>query len=269
MVAEYVTSRLNDFIQGKRMPHILFYGPPESDKLMLVKNFIFDIYGGDQTAIKKYTMISDCIGKGIKYIREELKLFSKNMIVGSHTYKCVVLVNADNLTFEAQYALRRCIEVFSKNTRFFIILENKNHLLTPLLSRMCEIYVHPEPEMNSFAASAISKCLANIKTNKWLIRNVNIFLTEVERDGTEIIRFVDNIYEKGYSSLDLINSIDDDSINIKCKGGSTNDIFEKFRLLSMFHKVKVDIRNEKSLLLFILSFLKIRSVKEIENIMIM
>ena len=269
MVSEYVRSRLNDFIKCKRMPHILFYGPPESDKLLLVKNFISDIYDGQQSAIKKYTLISDCIGKGIKYIREELKLFSKNMIIGSHNYKCVVLVNADNLTFEAQYALRRCIEIFSKTTRFFIILDNKNHLLTPLLSRMCEIYVHPEDTPNGFVNSSISKCLDNIKNNKWLIRNVNAFLTGNVRNNENIIGLVGILYEKGYSSLDLIKSIEDNSININCKGKETNDIFEKFRLLSMFHKVKVDIRNEKSLLLFILSFLKIRSVKEIENIMIM
>ncbi len=271
MVSEYVKSRLNDFIKCKRMPHILFYGPPESDKLLLVKNFISDIYGGQQSAIKKYTLISDCIGKGIKYVRDELKLFSKNMIVGSHNYKCVVLVNADNLTFEAQYALRRCIEIFSKTTRFFIILDNKNHLLTPLLSRMCEIYVHPENTPKSLANGSILKCLDNIKNNKWLIRNVNAFLTGDERNNENnenITSLVDTLYEKGYSSLDLIASIDDSSININCKGGETDGIFEKYRLLSMFHKAKSEFRNEKSLILFILSFLKIRSVKEIENIMI-
>ena len=269
MVSEYVRSRLNDFIKCKRMPNILFYGPPESDKLTLVKNFIADIYNGQQSDIKKYTLISDCIGKGIKYIRDELKLFSKNMIIGAHQYKCVVLVNADNLTFEAQYALRRCIEIFSKTTRFFIIIDNKNHLLTPLLSRMCEIYVHPEKTENNFANSSISQCLDNIKNNKWLIRNVNVFLTDKASCNTNIIRIVNTIYEKGYNSLDLISIIDNDSININCKGSDTDVIFEKYRLLSMFHKAAPEFRNEKSLLLFILSFLKIRSIKEIENIMIM
>ena len=101
-----------------------------------------------------------------------------------------------------------------------------------------------------------------------MIRNVNAFLTGNVRNNENIIGLVGILYEKGYSSLDLIKSIEDNSININCKGEETEGIFEKYRLLSMFHKAKSEFRNEKSLILFILSFLKIRSVKEIENIMI-
>jgi DNA polymerase III delta prime subunit len=36
------------------------------------------------------------------------------------------------LTIDAQSALRRCIEQFSFNTRFFIIIENKHKLLKPI-----------------------------------------------------------------------------------------------------------------------------------------
>ena len=56
-------------------------------------------------------------------------------------FKTIVLLNADHLTMDAQSALRRCIELFSHNTRFFIIVENKHKLLNPILSRFCEIYV--------------------------------------------------------------------------------------------------------------------------------
>ena len=133
---------------------------------------------------------------------------------------------------------------------------------------MCEIYVHPEDTPNGSVNSSILKCLDNIKNNKWLIRNVNAFLTGGGINNENIIGLVGILYERGYSSLDLINSIDYNSININCKGGETEGIFEKYRLLSMFHKAKSEFRNEKSLMLFILSFLKIRSVKEIENIII-
>jgi dihydroorotase len=51
------------------------------------------------------------------------------------------------LTIDAQSALRRCIELFSHNTRFFIVVENKDKLLNPILSRFCDIFV-PEPAMN-------------------------------------------------------------------------------------------------------------------------
>ena len=82
-------------------------------------------------------------GKGIKFIRDELKYFAKaNMQCNDNNmFKSIVLMNADELTIDAQSALRRCIELFSHNTRFFIIVENKYKLLNPILSRFCEIYI--------------------------------------------------------------------------------------------------------------------------------
>ena len=87
-------------------------------------------------------------GKGIKFIRDELKFFAKTNIQlnANVTFKTIVLLNADCLTIDAQSALRRCIELFSCNTRFFIIVENKHKLLNPILSRFCEIFI---PEIYS------------------------------------------------------------------------------------------------------------------------
>jgi DNA polymerase III delta prime subunit len=62
-------------------------------------------------------------------------------------FKTVILLNADKLTIDAQSAIRRCIELFSRSTRFFIIVEDKYKLLRPILSRFCEIYI-PEPVIN-------------------------------------------------------------------------------------------------------------------------
>ena len=76
-------------------------------------------------------MIVNCAhGKGIKFIREDLKLFAKTNIHLNNgiLFKSIVLLNADFLTIDAQSALRRCIELFSHTTRFFIIIENKNNI---------------------------------------------------------------------------------------------------------------------------------------------
>ena len=65
-------------------------------------------------------------GKGIKFIRDDLKFFAKTNIQGNKgiLFKTIVLFNADSLTIDAQSAMRRCIESFSYNTRFFIVVEN-------------------------------------------------------------------------------------------------------------------------------------------------
>ena len=139
-----ISAKLASFIAQNKIPHILFHGPSGSGKRTLVYKFVDTIYNNDKQLIKNYTMFADCAhGKGIKFIREELKFFAKTNIniQGSGHFKTIVLTNADKLTTDAQSALRRCIELFSHNTRFFIIVENKYNLLKPILSRLCDLFI--------------------------------------------------------------------------------------------------------------------------------
>jgi len=96
-------------------------------------------------------MYVDCAhGKGIRFFRDQLKFFAKTNIQHKNNimFKSIILFNADKLTTDAQSALRRCIERFSHNTRFFIIAENQKLLLNPILSRFCSIYI-PTPKVNN------------------------------------------------------------------------------------------------------------------------
>ena len=78
-----------------------------------------------------------------------MKFFAKTNIQNNDgkLFKSIILFNADKLTTDAQSALRRCIEQFSHTTRFFIIVENQNKLLRPILSRFCNIHI-PLPTIN-------------------------------------------------------------------------------------------------------------------------
>jgi hypothetical protein len=132
-IHENIKEKLNYFYELHKIPNILFHGPSGSGKRTIVNEFINKIYENNRDKIKSFVMHVNCShGKGIKFIREELKFFAKSN-VQSNTgvlFKTIVLLNADNLTIDAQSALRRCIELFSSNTRFFIIVENKNKLPT-------------------------------------------------------------------------------------------------------------------------------------------
>ena len=141
---ENVLKQLKYFISVRKIPNLIFHGSSGTGKRTIVGNFINQIYEGDRNRIKSNVMFVNCAhGKGIKFIRDELKYFAKaNMQCNDNNmFKSIVLMNADELTIDAQSALRRCIELFSHNTRFFIIVENKYKLLNPILSRFCEIYI--------------------------------------------------------------------------------------------------------------------------------
>ena len=65
--------------------------------------------------MKKNVMNVNCShGKGIKFIREGIKIFCTKTNIQSEdgaNFKTIILINADQLTIDAQSALRRCIEI--------------------------------------------------------------------------------------------------------------------------------------------------------------
>ena len=171
-------------------------------------------------------------GKGIRFVREDLKFFSKTNVdlKDGEIFKTIVLLNADKLTIDAQSAIRRCIELFSRSTRFFIIIEDKYKLLKPILSRFCEIYV-PEPVINNSITNLHTYSLNSVygaafkeydnKNNIYLKTSLNKFIktnTSYDENGNgnenendsklqECMLFIIRLYEKGYSSIDLIRYI--------------------------------------------------------------
>jgi hypothetical protein len=276
----FVYKKLEHFLNTNKIPNIIFHGSSGSGKKSILYNFLNKIYNNDKQKIKNNIMsVNCCYGKGIKFIRDELKYFSKMNISSGVIFKSIVLFNADCLTIDAQSALRRCIELFSHNTRFFIVVKNKQKLLHPILSRFCEIYI-PEKKFRMYSQftqkydecnillskenTAIIKQTEQIKTdpentvlpeqnfsdkNSILIERMNFILTFSLQIHSPIfcinylIETCILFYENAISTLDILQII------------NTNlhfDEFKKNEILFYFHKIKCNYRCEKLLMFIIL-----------------
>jgi DNA polymerase III delta prime subunit len=271
-IHQNIKNKLKYFYDIHKIPNILFNGSSGSGKSYIVNEFMNLIYDNDKEKIKNLAMFVNCShGKGIKFIRDELKMFAKSHINsnGGNTFKSIILFNCDKLTTDAQSALRRCIELFSHNTRFFITVEDKNKLLRPILSRFCEIYI-PEPEniINLYKYNILQNF--NIEDHKqrrvdYLKRNIqqtillnqNNETLDYEINENELFEFIIKIYDKGYSALDLINLIENNLIY-------TNED-RKHEILIAFEKIRKEFRNEKMLLFFIINFVWLDSKFNLEN----
>jgi hypothetical protein len=78
---EKIINKLDYFYRNNKIPHIIFHGSACSGKHKLVNDFILKIYKNDKKKIKTNVMTVNCAhGKGIKFIREELKFFAKTNI---------------------------------------------------------------------------------------------------------------------------------------------------------------------------------------------
>jgi DNA polymerase III delta prime subunit len=265
-----INEKLNFFLKTGKIPNIIFHGASGSGKRTIVHKFITDIYDGNKEMIKNYVMYVNCAhGKGIKFVRDELKFFAKTHVnaEGAGNFKTIVLSNADELTIDAQSALRRCIELFSHTTRFFIIVQDKYKLLKPILSRLCEIFVY-EPVIQGRKVNLHKHNiqLTFSETNekkmyKWFDKVFQPLQADKSAATTsELMEMADKLYEKGYSGLDLMKYIEQIKSMAELK---------KYQMLLVFNKVKKEFRNEKLFILFILNFMLLRSEYDLENISFM
>jgi DNA polymerase III delta prime subunit len=216
--------KLDCFIQSSRIPNIIFHGQPGSGKKKIVIDFINKIYNHKKEDIQQYVMYINCAyGKGIKFIREDLKHFAKTNIYSQ--FKSIVLFNAEKLTVDAQSALRRCIEQFNFNTRFFIVTDDKFSLLKPILSRFSEIYI-PPPKYNY---------IDNIQ--------FNTIMDQLNKDN--ILQTATLLYENAYSAINLEHYV------------YLHDTTPyKYKWLIYYSKIRNKFRNEL-LLLYVLLYLYI------------
>ena len=304
-----IHDKLGVFIKNRKIPNIIFYGPHGSGKTYILNKFIHSVYDGDKTAIKNYVMRANCAhGKGIRFIREELKFFAKTNIDFKEgaIFKSVILTNADKLTIDAQSALRRCIELFSSSTRFFIVVENKDSLLKPILSRFCDIYIPPpvitrDTTIDSDIDTPIEE---NTLTQESPQVNLHTYFADQACDTYKIIKSRDSsLYDLIHIHSSYINnaaassvSMLHEAIEIKCEdyakildlsvslyeqGYSALDIIDfihsypnmnelkRYELLIMFDKVRKEFRNEKLLMLYLLHFIVFRCKMSLENISFM
>lgn len=266
-IHQHIKDKLKYFYLNRKIPNIIFNGPSGSGKSTIVNEFISLIYNENKQKIKDFVMYVNCAhGKGIKFIRDELKFFAKTHIHsnGDDIFKSIVLFNGDKLTVDAQSALRRCIELFSHNTRFFIIVEDKYKLLRPILSRFCEIYIS-EPEYKNKTINLYKYNLEEtFKLNDinnlrmdWLKKELNKNIND-KISESELQQFVVKLYEKSYNALDILQLIEDNYFKL-------NDD-KKYELIITFNKVRKEFRNEKLLMLFFINFIFLDKVIKLENI---
>ena len=259
-----IKDKLNSFIKQKKIPNLILHGVAGSGKKTILFDFLKNVYSNNKTFLQDYVMTVNCAhGKGIKFIREDLKFFAKtNIDLREGTiFKSIILLNADKLTIDAQSALRRCIELFSHSTRFFVVVDDKYKLLRPILSRFCEIYI-PEPVHNGETINLHRYNLeqAFVTINKDEKQKKTKFKTELDKLKKKgLPEISEKLYEKGYSCLDIIEYIKEMKITDE----------KKYEYLVFIQKIKKEFRDEKLLMACVLNFILISSDYYLENISFM
>jgi len=124
-----------DMVNNRNIPHMVFYGSAGTGKtssaIAICKQLYKDAYNDNVLELNA----SD--ERGIRIVREKIKTFSQKS--ADIDFKIIILDEADAMTNDSQFALRRIIEKYSSNTRFILICNYINKIITPLLSR-CAVF---------------------------------------------------------------------------------------------------------------------------------
>ncbi|MEL9990767.1 MAG: replication factor C small subunit [Thermoproteus sp.] len=137
---EEVKARLLEFVKAGNMPHLLFYGPPGTGKTTMALVLARELYG--EAWRENVLELNASDERGINVIRERVKEFARTAPVGKAPFKLVILDEADNMTSDAQQALRRIMEMYANTTRFILLANYVSRIIDPILSR-CAVFRFP------------------------------------------------------------------------------------------------------------------------------
>src|ERR687892_2100942 len=127
----------------EEIPHLLFAGPAGVGKTTTALCVARGLLGEEWLRDTLELNASD--ERGIKMVRERVKEFAAVMKLttsnkeDNRPFRIIILDEADEMTSEAQTALRRIIEDSSRTTRFIIICNYLSQLIEPIQSR-CVIF---------------------------------------------------------------------------------------------------------------------------------
>ena len=123
---------------------MLFYGPPGTGKTSTILALAKQLYGPEliKTRVLELNASDE---RGISIVREKVKNFARMQLTNPSPsykqkypcppFKIIILDEADSMTQDAQSALRRTMETYSKITRFCLICNYVTRIIDPLASR--------------------------------------------------------------------------------------------------------------------------------------
>jgi len=126
------------------MPHLMFSGSAGVGKTTAALCIAKQILGEYS---KDYTLeLNASDERGIGMVREKVKKFSRYAGMADIPFKIIILDEADEMTSDAQTALRRIIEDTAKYCRFILIANNISKIIDPIQSRCATFKFTSIPE---------------------------------------------------------------------------------------------------------------------------
>lgn len=258
-------SLLEKMIEGGSLPHLILNGKSGTGKTSTILALAEKLYGKKKAFNVMKLDASD--DRGINTVREEIKGFAEKITLFNRGIKIIILDEADAMTFDAQFALRRIIEKYSDTTRFCLICNYDNKIIPAIKARCVNLRFQPinkETIMNKLKDIAIKENIEYKENSMEIISNL------ANGDLRKAINMLQSIsmrtnsitpsicYEtSGIPNYELVESIfdylTDNNTFIDCYNLLNTKIIEPGYSLSLFLNQMVKVIMSKNIPIDILS----------------
>ncbi|MBO6084178.1 MAG: replication factor C small subunit [Candidatus Methanomethylophilaceae archaeon] len=134
---KHAVERLKAYVDTNNMPHLLFTGPAGVGKTTCALAMAKEMFGDDWRG--NFIELNASDERGIDVVRGKIKEFARNAPLGGAEFKIIFMDEADALTSDAQAALRRTMEKYSKICRFILSCNYSSKIIDPIQSR-CAVF---------------------------------------------------------------------------------------------------------------------------------
>ena len=174
-------------IAQRTINNMIFCGNPSVGKTSVAEAFAQSIFN-KQIYPDRVLEMNASAERGIKSVRDKIKKFAQAVVFDNSDIiplKLVILDEADCLTKESQYALRRIIEDSIHNTRYILICNYHDKIISEIISRFDFIY------FKNIAKDDIRQYVMNI----------------LKKENVEVNDFIHNIIDNNNNLRVIVNQI--------------------------------------------------------------
>ncbi|BAB60660.1 replication factor C subunit [Thermoplasma volcanium GSS1] len=219
--------KLKSFVEKKELPHLLFAGSVGTGKTSTAIALAIELFG--ESWKENFIEMNASNENGIDVIRNKIKDIARIRPSNPLGFKILFLDEADQLTAEAQAALRRTMEMYSETTRFVFACNYSSKIIPPIQSRT--VVMRFRPVQDEF----IKKKLNEIAKNEGFTIDDESMEAMVEVSGGDMrkaINVLQAVYTSGEISpkkiYEIIGYASPESVN-KLISRAINGLFDEAR----------------------------------------